>query len=108
MKALDNQMGPVKRPIRKSWQCLKDTDRFHMEAFGEEWFRDLMAHMPELEEKTNMSMAEYAKRLETKGKGRRRHLKPVRIHEIRHGARWRMKKQRESDILASAFAPILS
>lgn len=68
MKALDNHIGPVKRPMRKSWQCLKETNRFHMEAFGEEWFRDLMAHMSDLERKTNMSMSDYAQWLETKGK----------------------------------------
>ncbi len=60
MKAWDNRIGPIKRPMRKSWKCLKDTGRFHGELFGEEWFFGLKEHMPELEERTGMSMSDYA------------------------------------------------
>jgi hypothetical protein len=40
MKDLDNQIGPKKRPTRKSWQVLKDTGRFHVEPVGEKQFND--------------------------------------------------------------------
>lgn len=32
MKVLDNALGPVKRPPRKSWLALYNTERFYMEA----------------------------------------------------------------------------
>lgn len=60
MKSLDNQIGPKKRPPRKSWACLRETDRFHADAFGKEWFLSLKANMPELEKGTGMSMRDYA------------------------------------------------
>lgn len=59
MKALDNHVGPVKRPARKSWLALHDTGRFHIEAIGEAWFESLKGQMPRLEEKTGMSFAGY-------------------------------------------------
>ena len=68
MKALYNEVGPQQRPPRKSWQCLAETGRFHIEGFGEEWFSELKAHMPDLEEMTGMSMANYACWLTTTGR----------------------------------------
>lgn len=59
MKALDNMVGPTKRPVRKSMKCLSDTGRFHIDVYGEEWFRTLMPNMPKLEQQTGMSMADY-------------------------------------------------
>lgn len=40
MKDLDNQIGPKKRPIRKSWEVLKSTGRFHIGKVSEEQFND--------------------------------------------------------------------
>src|ERR1017187_534422 len=60
MKALDNQIGPKKRPPRKSWLFLADTTRFHMDVFSEEWFIDLRKNLPKLEMETGMSMRSYA------------------------------------------------
>lgn len=61
MKAWDNKIGPVKRPMRKSWKCLRETNRFHAEVFSEEWFRGLIQNMPELEKVTGMSMSDYVR-----------------------------------------------
>jgi hypothetical protein len=60
MKALDNRIGPVKRVPRKSWLCLSDTKRFHMEVYTREWFLDLKKNLPKLEMETGMSMLAYA------------------------------------------------
>lgn len=59
MKALDNDIGPVKRPIRKSWKALRDTGRFRADAFGEEWFRDLKKNYPKLEESVGFTHQDY-------------------------------------------------
>jgi len=59
MKALDNQIGPVKREIRKSWKALHDTGRFHAEAFSEDWFADLKKHYAELEKTVGFCEQDY-------------------------------------------------
>jgi hypothetical protein len=59
MKAWDNKIGPVKRKPRKSWLCLRDTDRFHIEVFGREWLLDLKKKLPKLEVETGMSVLGY-------------------------------------------------
>jgi hypothetical protein len=59
MKALDNRIGPVKRPTRKSWQRLLDTQRFQIDAFSMDWFKDLKRKMPEAEKKMNMNRDMY-------------------------------------------------
>ncbi|MGD0445154.1 MAG: hypothetical protein ABSA39_14565 [Edaphobacter sp.] len=41
MKTFDNEFGPVKRPIRKSWEALSSTGRFPVFGYGEQWFADL-------------------------------------------------------------------
>jgi hypothetical protein len=51
MKALDNVVGPVKRPIRQSWQALLGTDRFVVDALSTEWFEDMKRKLPESEQK---------------------------------------------------------
>jgi hypothetical protein len=38
MKHLDNLVGPVERPTRKSWKALCDTGRFFIIAYSTEWF----------------------------------------------------------------------
>jgi len=59
MKTYDNRFGPVRRPVRKSWLALKKTDRFHLEAIGEDWFVDLKNRMADLEKSTGQSKADY-------------------------------------------------
>ncbi len=59
MKALDNVVGPVKREIRKSWQTLRETGRFVVEAFSTEWFEDMKRKLPELEQKMGMNRDMY-------------------------------------------------
>lgn len=59
MKALDNEIGPVKRPIRKSWQALLDTNYFVTFAFSTDWFEDLKRKMPEAEKQMNMNREMY-------------------------------------------------
>jgi hypothetical protein len=59
MKGLDNHIGPVKRPIRKSWQALYETDRFQVDAFSKEWFEDLKRKMPEVEKTMGMNRDMY-------------------------------------------------
>jgi hypothetical protein len=43
MKGLDNDLGPEKRPARKSWLALAETGRFSANAFGAEYFREVAA-----------------------------------------------------------------
>ena len=59
MKALDNVVGPIKRPIRKSWQALRDTDRFVVDAFSIDWFQDMKRKMPEMEKMLDMDRNSY-------------------------------------------------
>ncbi len=59
MKALDNLIGPVKRPTRKSWQALLDTKRFVTCGFSTDWFESLKLAMPEAEKKMNMNRKMY-------------------------------------------------
>ena len=59
MKALDNEIGPIKRPIRKSWQALLDTKRFVTYAFSTDWFEDLKRQMPEAERQMDMNRDMY-------------------------------------------------
>jgi hypothetical protein len=59
MKALDNLIGPVKRPTRKSWQTLLDTKRFVTYGFGADWFESLKRAMPDAEKKMNMNREMY-------------------------------------------------
>jgi hypothetical protein len=59
MKALDNQIGPIKRDIRKSWKVLRDTGRFDAEAYSDDWFDDLKSHYAELEEAVGFRQQDY-------------------------------------------------
>jgi hypothetical protein len=67
MKAWDNRVGPIKRAIRKSWKRLLQTERFHGEVLGLEWFYSLQDQMPEMEKITGMSMDAYATWLNDRG-----------------------------------------
>ena len=59
MKALDNFIGPVKRPIRKSWVTLRDSGRFDAEAYSEDWFNDLKNKYAELEKAVGFREQDY-------------------------------------------------
>jgi len=59
MKALDNHVGPIKRPMRKSWQALRETGRFDAEAYSEEWFSDLKNKYAELERAVGFREQDY-------------------------------------------------
>lgn len=59
MKALDNFVGPVKRPIRKSWQALRETGRFEVDSFSTEWFEDLKRKLPDLAQKLGIDKSDY-------------------------------------------------
>jgi len=59
MKALDNEIGPVKRNIRKSWLALAKTGRFKIHAFSADWFESLKQKMPEFEKQLNMNRDDY-------------------------------------------------
>lgn len=59
MKALDNQIGPVKREPRKPWMALFNTGRFHIDALMDGWFEDLKRKMPALEEEHGMQKERY-------------------------------------------------
>jgi hypothetical protein len=59
MKALDNQVGPVKRKIRKSWAVLRETKRFEVEAYSDDWFNDLKKHYAELRKKVGFRQEDY-------------------------------------------------
>lgn len=66
MKELDNQIGPVKRKVRRSWECLKDTGRFVIEVFGEEHFNDPNIQPAAILPVLGFTEADYANWLEQK------------------------------------------
>jgi hypothetical protein len=51
MKELDNRIGPVKRPRRKSMEALLDTRRFGIDLLLREYFEDMRQKTLELESK---------------------------------------------------------
>jgi hypothetical protein len=59
MKALDNVVGPIKRPIRKSWEALRDTQRFVVDSWGEDYFRDLLPDLKGAGERWGIRPSEY-------------------------------------------------
>jgi len=59
MKALDNQVGPVKRDVRKSWKALRETGRFEVEAYSDDWFNDLKRQYADLERKVGFCKQDY-------------------------------------------------
>lgn len=48
MKALDNQVGPVKRQIRGSWKALRETNRFVVRNYSTDYFQNLKDALPNL------------------------------------------------------------
>lgn len=68
MKALDNVIGPKKRPERKSWKALAAGDRFQVHCYSREYFEDLWQKMPELNEKMGYSEDDYWRWLKEKNR----------------------------------------
>jgi len=68
MKALDNEVGPVKRKIRRSWQALKSTGRFVIYSFSRQYFAGIKNDLPNLEEELGFNAADYAAWLHRKGR----------------------------------------
>ena len=54
MKALDNQVGPVKRDPRKSWMALYETERFKIEVIGKDWFESLRYKLKAMQEESGI------------------------------------------------------
>lgn len=59
MKHLDNLLGPVKRPERKSMTALLETKRFGADLYMREYFEDKKKHWHELEQKSGMTQQMY-------------------------------------------------
>jgi len=59
MKALDNEIGPVKRTIRKSWEALRETRRFVVYSYSRQYFADLKRDIPNLEETLGFDASDY-------------------------------------------------
>jgi hypothetical protein len=59
MKDLDNLIGPVKRPPRKSWSALRATRRFVAYNFSTDWFRALVPNLPDLAKREGFTRVDY-------------------------------------------------
>jgi hypothetical protein len=59
MKHLDNMVGPVKRPERKSMSALIATKRFGGDFYAREYFQDKLKRWPELEKKAGFTIQDY-------------------------------------------------
>jgi len=59
-KALDHTVGPVKRK-RRSWQALRNTNRFETYSYSVQWFTDLKKHIDsgELGKKVGFKQEDY-------------------------------------------------
>jgi len=68
MKALDNIVGPKKRPTRKSWEALGETNRFVIHCYSTDWFTDMKAHTDQLPKIVGFTMEDYKKWLEGKNR----------------------------------------
>ncbi len=87
MKVLDNTVGPVKRPIRRSWQTLTSEGRFGAIAYSREYFVDLKAKMPEVEKLVGFNQADYELWLKETN---RQH----NISNLIHFTDWKLKQSR--------------
>lgn len=65
MKALDNDIGPVKRK-RRSWQALSATQRFAAYSWSHDWFRDFSADFENVKQRIGFSEDESMKWLREK------------------------------------------
>lgn len=67
MKDLDNDIGPVKRPPRKSFRALLESGRFSFNALGPEGYVALLRMIPGVEKSTGITFEDYDKWLEENG-----------------------------------------
>lgn len=59
MKDLDNLVGPIRRPRRRSLDALVSSKRFGFCNYYAEWFLRMRSHVEELEKQTGASYPEY-------------------------------------------------
>lgn len=67
-KGLDNKVGPIKRPERKSLNALAATKRFEVLAYSTQWFTDLRKNYGELEKKVGFNGDDYRNWLAKRGR----------------------------------------
>jgi hypothetical protein len=69
-KALDHTVGPIKRPMRKSWEALRGTGRFETYSYSTEWFDDLRKHIEsgDLTERVKFTPPDYGNWLQKAGR----------------------------------------
>jgi hypothetical protein len=67
MKALDSQMGPKKRPPRKSWMALYATERFVIDVVGLSWLESLKEQLPKMRQDLQLNEADYLEWLRESG-----------------------------------------
>jgi hypothetical protein len=67
MKALDNQVGPKKRPPRKSWMALYATERFVIDVVGLSWFESLKEQLPRMRQELQLDEQGYSEWLRETG-----------------------------------------
>lgn len=87
MKILDNIIGPVKRPKRKSWETLAAGRKFEAILYGREWFEDLKRHMAEVERVVGFSQQDYMQWLKDRN---RQH----NISNMVHFTNWKAERDR--------------
>jgi hypothetical protein len=68
MKMLDSQLGPVKRPLRKSWLALTSTGRFKVIVRSHEHFAEAKQQIKSIDSITDMSDGGYAAWLQGTGR----------------------------------------
>jgi hypothetical protein len=59
MKDLDNLVGPVRRPRRRSMTAIIDSERFGFRSYYAQWFSDMRQQIGEIENKTGTSYPQY-------------------------------------------------
>ena len=59
MKAFDNEISPVRRPIRKSWQALWSTGRFMIYGFSKPYFEAAKKDIPNIDELLKFSNEDF-------------------------------------------------
>src|ERR1035441_475806 len=67
MKHLDNTAGPVKRPMRRSLQALRETKRFGCDLHLKEYFQDFRSKFDEIALQVGMSRERYREWLQKHG-----------------------------------------
>jgi hypothetical protein len=67
MKYLDNVVGPVKRPPRRSFIALRECKRFGFDFFMREYFQDFRSRFDDIGERVGMRRDEYFAWLREKG-----------------------------------------